>query len=279
MHYIQLECLGIIGLHIMKKFSLIIPVYRQETTIRKNIEAVIDVLSVLSFPFEIIPVIDGESNNSRQEAQKVQDSRVRVVGYKTNHGKGYAVRFGFSKATGDVIGFIDAGGDLKPSALPLMLTQFEFEKADAVIGSKRHPDSKVDYPSYRRLLSFVYQKFIKLLFELDVSDTQVGMKIYRRQLLEDVLPRLLVKRFAFDIEMLAVAYHLGYTRITEAPVEINWFSVQSGIRWNRLVRIVLNMIKDTLAVYYRLRILRYYDNASKRRWRFDPELNFRINIG
>ncbi len=263
----------------MKKFSLIIPVYRQEKTIRKDIEDVLSVLSTTGREFEIIPVIDGEMDTSLAETKKVKDSRVHVVGYKTNHGKGYAVRYGFSKASGDVIGFKDGGMDLKAKALPLMLAQFEFQKADVVIGSKRHPDSKVEYPFVRRILSWGYQKFTKLLFGLDVTDTQVGMKIYRRRVLEDVLPRLLVKQFAFDIEILAVAYHLGYRKIFDAPVEIDLFSSKSSIVWKKMLRIILNMLKDTLAVYYRLKILRYYDEASKRKWRFDPELNFRINIG
>lgn len=263
----------------MKKFSLIIPVYRQEASIKRDIGDVISVLEKARINFEIIPVIDGMLDQSFQEAGKVKDPRVRVVGYKTNHGKGYAVRYGFSQATGDVIGFKDGGRDLKPDALPLMIAQFEFQHADIVIGSKRHPDSKVEYPFFRKVLSWVYQKFTKLLFGLEVRDTQVGMKIYRRKVLEDVLPRLLVKQFAFDIEILAVAYHLGYRKIFEAPVEIDFFSAKTSIVWNKLIRIIFDMLRDTLAVYYRLRILRYYDNASRRKWRFDPELNFRINIG
>jgi glycosyltransferase involved in cell wall biosynthesis len=263
----------------MKKFSLIIPVYKQEKTIKRNIETVIEALDVLSTPFEIIPVIDGKLDQSGREINKIHDKRIKMVGYLTNHGKGYAVRYGFAHATGDVIGFLDAGGDLNPQALPLMLTQFDFENADVIIGSKRHPDSKVAYPTYRKILSWVYQKFVKVLFGLDVRDTQVGMKIYKRKLLEDVLPRLLVKQFAFDIEILAVAYHLGYTKIFEAPVEINLFSAHSTIVWSKLVRVIYNMLNDTLAVFYRLRIMHYYDEVSKRKWRFDPELNFRVNTG
>ena len=159
-----------------------------------------------------------------------------------------------------------------------MIEQLKFQNADAVIGSKRHPESKVYYPYYRKILSWGYQRVTELLFGLNVRDTQVGMKLYRRELLEDVLPRLLVKQFAFDIEILAVAYYLGYTRIFEAPVELN-FKGRSSITNTSFWRVVLRTLWDTLTVYYRLRILRYYDNTNKRKWRFDPELNFRINTG
>jgi len=107
----------------------------------------------------------------------------------------------------------------------------------------------------------------------------VGMKIYRRKLLEEVLPRLLVKKFAFDIEMLAVANYLGYSKIFEAPIELNFAEATSSITWKKILITVWNMMKDTLAVFYRLRIRRYYDDANKRKWRFDPELNFRVNVG
>jgi len=263
----------------MKKFSLIIPVYKQGKTIKANILSILDTLSAITIPFEIIPVIDGKLDNSEAEAKKVKDPRVHVVGYANNRGKGYAVRYGFAHADGDVIGFMDAGGDLKPEALLPMLAQFEFQDADVVLGSKRHPDSKVDYPRYRKILSWVYQKLVKLLFGLEVRDTQVGMKLYKRKLLEDVLPRLLVKKFAFDIEILAVAYRLGYRKIYESPVEINLFFSKTSIVWSGLLRIIYNTLNDTLAVFYRLRIKKYYDDSSKRKWRYDPELNFRINVG
>jgi glycosyltransferase involved in cell wall biosynthesis len=263
----------------MKKFSLIIPVYKQEKTIKRDILAIIAVLEELRAPFEIIPVIDGYLDKSLTEAKKIRDTRVKPVGYRTNHGKGYAVRFGFAHAEGDIIGFMDAGGDLKPKALLPMLAQFEFQDADAVIGSKRHPDSKIEYPIYRRILSWGYQWLTYILFGINVRDTQVGMKIYKRKLLEEVLPRLLVKKFAFDIEMLAVANHLGYSKIYEAPIELNFAVATSSITFQKILRTVFNMMQDTLAVFYRLRIRKYYDNSSKRKWRFDPELNFKINVG
>lgn len=261
----------------MKKFSLIIPVYKQAGTIKRDIENVMAVLESAKINFEIIPVIDGMLDRSYQEASKVKDPRVRVVGYKTNHGKGYAVRYGFSHATGDVIGFKDGGRDLKSAALPLMLAQFEFQNADIVLGSKRHPASKVNYPWYRKVFSFGYQLITYVLFGLTVRDSQVGLKLYRQIVLEDVMPRLLVKEFAFDIEMLAVAYYLGYTRIYEAPVEINLRT--SSITSTNFWRVIFKMLWDTAAVFYRLRLRHYYDTTNKRAWRFDPELNFRVNIG
>lgn len=261
-----------------KLLSLIIPVYRQERTIEKNLRNILSECAFLHVPFEIIIVIDGMEDKSFEIAKLVKSPAIRVVGYKTNHGKGYAVRFGMGKSRGDIIGFLDAGGDLSEVGLSMMLEHFKWYNADIIVGSKRHPVSKVMYPLERKVLSWGYQQLVRLLFGLNVRDTQVGMKLYRRNVLEDVLPRLVVKQFAFDIEILAVAQHLGYTRIYEAPVELDFTGV-SSITSASVWKTIRNMLWDTLAVFYRLKILHYYDNMNKRKWVFDPELNYKVNIG
>lgn len=261
----------------IKLLSLIIPVYRQEKTIRQQLQNILAELALLHIPSEIIVVIDGMDDDSFGEAKKVRSQKLTVTGYKTNHGKGYAVRFGMGKSHGDIIGFLDAGGDLNEVGLSMMLEHFKWYNADIIVGSKRHPVSKVMYPFSRKVLSWGYQQLVRLLFGLNVRDTQVGMKLYRRNVLEDVLPRLVVKKFAFDIEILAVAQHLGYTRIFEAPVELD-FTGASSITSMSVWRTILNMLWDTFAVYYRLRWLHYYDNLNKRKWRYDEELNFKVSI-
>lgn len=257
--------------------SLIIPAYKQEKTIFRDLKQVKRLMDDISYPYEIIVVVDGNLDRTAQEARKICSTHVKVVGYQQNHGKGYAVRFGMAHAKGSMIAFLDGGMDLNPRPLSNMIRLMEEEHMDIVIGSKLHPKSKVTYPWQRRVLSWGYRSMVRTMFGLSVRDTQVGFKLFRRQVLEDVLPRLLVKRFAFDIEMLAVAYHLGYKRICEAPIQLtftNWSSITS----TNFLKSVFNMSWDTLAVYYRLRILRYYDNKSKRKWKMDPDLNFRVNL-
>ncbi len=261
-----------------KLLTLIVPVYNQQKTIKRDLNAIVGELELMTIPFEIIVVIDGMKDRSYQEAKKVHSGRITVVGYKTNHGKGYAVRFGMAKSQGDLVGFLDAGGDIEAKGISMMIEYFLWYNADIVVGSKRHPASKVSYPWFRRILSWGYQMLTKVLFGLNVRDTQVGMKLYRRIVLEDVFPRLLVKKFAFDVEILAVAHHLGYTRIYESPVNLDFTGV-SSITTKSFWTVIFWMLWDTFAVYYRLKILHYYDNLNKRKWRYDPELNFRINIG
>ena len=108
-----------------------------------------------------------------------------------------------------------------PSSWRTFLRSCFARNADVVIGSKFHPESRVEYPRLRRIYSFFYYMLVRTLFGLPVRDTQTGIKLFKREVLERVLPRVLVKRFAFDLELLANAHHFGY-RIVEAPVEVNF---------------------------------------------------------
>lgn len=266
----------------IKLISVIVPAYKQEETIVKDLTRIKKVLDSLRYSSELICVVDGKDddtyNNASKFAQRSQN--VKVIGYETNKGKGYAVRFGMAESKGDIIGFIDSGMDLNPNGLAILLEHFEWYDADIILGSKRHPVSKVYYPWQRKILSAGYQFLVYLLFGLKVRDTQVGMKFFKREALEKVLPRLLVKAFAFDIEILAVANYLGYKRIFEAPVEIKLkFGGTSTVTSQKFLRVVLAMMIDTLAIFYRLKILHYYSDNNRRKWKFDPELNFRVNIG
>lgn len=262
--------------------SVVIPAYKQEKTIYRDLQKIKLVLDQLRYSTELICVVDGIIDDTYKNAKKFADSynNVKVVGYSINKGKGHAVRFGMARAKGDIIGFVDAGMDLDPNGLSMLLEHFEWYKADIIVGSKRHPASKVDYPWQRKILSLGYQALVWLLFDLKIRDTQVGMKFYRREVLEKVLPRLLVKAFAFDIEILAVANYLGFKRIYEAPVEIKLaFGGNSTITSQKFVKSVVMMMLDTMAVFYRLAILEYYSNTNQRKWHYDPELNFKVNFG
>lgn len=261
-----------------KMVSVIMPAYRAQRTIERSVRDLEAVLSSLKLPYEIIVVVDGQVDNTAEKARRLAGSHMKVVGYQNNRGKGYAVRYGMVRSKGDVVIFIDAGSEIRPEGISMLLEHYLWNNADIVVGSKRHPDSKVRYPWYRKILSWGYQRITHLLFGLNIRDSQVGLKLYRRVVLEDVLPRLLVKRFAFDIEMLAVAHALGYHCIIEAPVELD-FSGASTLTSVKLWKEIFRTLWDTLAVFYRLRILHYYDTLNRRRWVFDPELNFRINVG
>lgn len=245
--------------------SVVIPAYRQGKAIVTDLKRIKSVTDHIRYPTEIICVVDGLDGAADQTyvmaaAYARTQPNIRILFYPHNMGKGHAIRYGMAESRGQIIAFIDAGMDINPNGLSLLLEHLEWYKADIIVGSKRHPASKVIYPWQRRILSFGYQTLVFLLFGLKVRDTQVGLKLFRRPVIKKVLPRLLVKRYAFDIEMLAVANHFGFKRIYEAPVEINLdFGGSSTLTSKKFLRTVGNMLWDTCAVFYRLRLLRYYD--------------------
>lgn len=266
----------------IRLISVIVPCFRQEHTIVRDLQRIKEVLDTLRYPTELICVVDGKVDRTFEEASRFASkfSNVKAIGYETNKGKGYAVRFGMAESRGDIIAFIDSGMDINPNGLSMLLEHFEWYDADVIVGSKRHPVSKVDYPWQRRILSLGYQLLVWVFFGLKIRDTQVGIKFFKRKVLEKVLPRLLVKAFAFDVEILAVANYLKYNRIYEAPIEIKLkFGGNSTITSRKFIKTVFAMFIDTLAILYRLRILNYYSDENQRKWKYDPELNFRVNIG
>lgn len=237
--------------------SLIIPAYHQADTIADEVRALDKLLGKLVQFHEIIVVIDGDDDNTETALKRLTIPNLRVDRFTNNQGKGMALRHGLAQARGELIAFIDAGGDLDPTFLEIMLVELKLHQADIVIGSKRHSLSDVSYPLVRRLYSAVYQLLTRILFHLRIRDTQVGLKLFRRHVLEAVLPRTLVKQFAFDLELLVVAYHLGFRRVVEAPVRLQ-HNFTSSIGWQAVMR----TLWDTLAIFYRLRIRHWYDHEK-----------------
>lgn len=260
-----------------KLLSVIVPAYKQEKTIYQDLKQITAALSQIRYDYEIIVVVDGKVDKTWQNACRARSEKVKVVGYEENKGKGYAVRYGMARAIGDPIAFIDAGMEIDPNGISMILEHMEWYKADIMVGSKRHPASQVNYPSKRKIISIFYQLFVRVFTGLNVSDTQAGLKIFRRAVLKKVLPRLLVKRYAFDLEMLAVAHHLGFERIFEAPVKLEYNF--DDLTHASTLKDMKRAFQDTLAIIYRLKILRYYDDSRKREWRYDSDLNFKVNIG
>lgn len=235
--------------------SVIIPAYREGKNIRRTLEELHRELKKLEYPTEIIVVVDGSPDNTEAEARSVKDPSIRVLAYQPNHGKGYALIYGVKHARGQVISLLDAGGDFHPDHLNRFIKLLQAFDADIVLGSKRHPASRIVYPWRRRLLSAVGHFVIKALFNLNVRDTQVGIKVFKREVLVKVMPRMLVKQYMFDLELLVVAKRLGYNRIFEAPVNLNFNNVSSSVK----MKAIFQAAEDTAAIFYRRYITHYYD--------------------
>lgn len=242
------------------KLTTIIPAYRQEQTIVEDVTNIERALQSTGLDYELLVVVDGFVDKTFDILNNLycSSANVRVLGYPNNGGKGQAVRYGMRAATGDLVAFIDAGMDINPDGIGQAVCKMRATNAAIVIGSKRHPQSQVSYPPLRRLYSAFYQILVWLLFGLSIRDTQVGLKLFRCEVLEDIEPLLLVKRFAFDVEILVVAGLMGHHHVEEIPVSLTHNRFASTIR----ARSICEMLWDTAAIFYRVRILRYYQRQA-----------------
>jgi glycosyltransferase involved in cell wall biosynthesis len=235
------------------RLSVIVPAYREARHIRDNLSRLLTELDLLGTPYEVIVVSDGNTDATAREAERVVSPRIKVIEYSRNMGKGYALRCGVAHSSGELVTFIDADMELDPRYIKGFIAVMEGFNCDAVVGSKRHPMSNVHYPLARRFQSLIYQLLIRTLFRVKVRDTQTGLKLFRRQVLEEVVPLLAIKRFAFDLELLVVARLLGYKKVMEAPVDLNYkFESTADLKatWH--------VLWDTAAIFYRLRIRHFY---------------------
>jgi glycosyltransferase involved in cell wall biosynthesis len=208
--------------------SVVVPAYREADTIAEALTRLLSVLNGLARPYEVIVVSDGNTDGTEEIVRGLGLPNVQVLHYDQNQGKGYALRHGVQHSEGDLIAFIDADLDIHPEGIARFVEILESKGIDAVVASKIHPDSKVNYPAFRRVQSRVFRLLVELLFRLDVSDTQTGLKLFRREVLDTCLPRVTTSGFAFDLELLVLANDAGF-RVVEGPLEIDYkFSTTTG---------------------------------------------------
>lgn len=239
--------------------SVIVPVFNEEKNIIENLDLLIDEVESTFPHFEIIVVSDGSTDQTNWKVFSFKHPKLQLHIVEQNKGKGHAVRSGFRRAKGDFILFIDGGMELHPREIKIFVGLMDLYQADIVIGSKRHPQSEVYYPWYRKLLSWVFQKCVHQLFHVDVTDTQVGIKLFRRQVIEDVLPLLRIDRYGFDLEILSLATLKGHRRILEAPIRMDYFSRQNRNPFTdipHVLRVGLSLLVDTWRLYMRLQHVR-----------------------
>lgn len=246
------------------KISVIMPAHNEGHHIYENLYETYKVFKKAKCNFEIILVDDGSKDDTYIEAQRAakEFENIMVLKHHMNGGKGNALKNGFNYTSGDFIVFLDSDLELHPNQLYGLFRIMRDRKADVIIGSKHHPKSMLNYPTYRKIISRIYALFLKILFNLPLRDIQTGLKIFSREVLDKVFPKVLCKRFAFDVELLANAHHLGY-KIAEAPVVITY---RREVKWGRIGLKTLYLTGiDTLAIFYRMYILRYYDGIEKKK--------------
>ncbi|MHB1679019.1 MAG: glycosyltransferase [bacterium] len=240
------------------KISILMPAYNEGEKIYENLIYAYKIFKKFRFPFEIILIDDGSADNTKEMALKAaaEHSEIKLVSNIHNEGKGYALKNGFENSSGDIIVFLDSDLEINPFQIGKLLKAMRDNNAEIVVGSKRLKGSNVKYTLQRKILSLGYHIMIKFLFNLNVADTQAGIKVFQRKVMKIVFPKVLCKKYAFDVEILAIAAQRGF-KIVEEPINVVF---SRNTAWGRIkIKDVVDVGLDTMAIFYRMRILGYYD--------------------
>ena len=224
----------------MKTLSLIIPCYNEEKTLAGIVERCLSLASD-NLALELVIVNDCSKDASGEVAKALVQKHPNVVNYfahEKNMGKGAALRTGFMKATGDFVGIQDADMEYTPADYLTMLEPMLDGRADVVYGSRYL------LPDTRRVLYWWHTKmnksltlFSNMFTNLDITDMETCYKLFRREVIQEIAPKLKENRFGFEPEVTAFVANGGY-RVYECAIHYNPRTVEEGkkINWKDGVR-------------------------------------------
>lgn len=201
--------------------SVVIPAYREADRIGANLLEIAKFFAERNYTYEIIVITDGSPDNtpevSRNYAEQVKN--LRVIENKENHGKGYVVRQGLLEAKGKYVVFLDADGSTSITHVEKFMPEFE-NGNDVVIGSRKVEGAfiQVHQPRYREIMGEGGNWLIRIVLGLwSYPDTQCGFKMLTNQAAQEIASRMVVDRFGFDFELVALAEKLGF-KVKQMPV-------------------------------------------------------------
>ena len=203
------------------ELSLVIPAFDEAQRLPRSLATALAHLETYARPFEVIVVDDGSSDDTAGVAARILaplGGRGRLLRLAANRGKGAAVRTGALAARGAQVLVSDADLSTPIEELGELARAIE-AGADVAIGSRALDRRRVlrRQPLPREWGGRLFNLVVRVFALRGIHDTQCGFKLFRRAVVEPVFSRARIDRFGFDVEILAIARHLGF-RITEVPV-------------------------------------------------------------
>jgi len=233
--------------------SFVIPAYNEEGSIEDALGTLDKAVKSKKLQYEIIVVDDGSKDKTLSKAMTYasKNGHVKVISYTKNVGKGYAVKAGFMQTNGDMVVFADSDMEIDLRTISSYIDALKH--GDIVIASKWHPDSVVEMPLIRKIMSHGFHVLVRLFTGIQLRDTQAGLKAMKKSAFVNIFSRLAVKRYAFDVELLTVAGLYGL-RIVEMPTQVR---IERSFSLKELFR----MFVDLLGIAYRLRVVHWYQRS------------------
>lgn len=235
---------------VFSKISIVIPIYNEEKTLEKIISAV-ENASVFGLEKEIILVNDCSKDKSGEILKKYED-KYKVLHHKINQGKGAALKTGFASATGDIILIQDADLEYDPNEYSEIIKPIFDGKADAVFSSRflSHRPHRVLY-FWHYVGNKIVTNFSNIFTNLNLTDIESGYKVFTKNILDQITPKLKSKRFGIEPELVASVAKLSRKnkcRIYEVGISYSGRTYAEGkkIGWKDGIEAVWSIVKFNL---------------------------------
>lgn len=199
------------------KLSIIIPAYNEEKRIEKTLEQYSEFFK--NKQHEIIVILNGCVDNTEYVVRNCTKKYPSIRYFTSNKkGKGNAVLEGIKIAKGELISYVDADNATKPNQIDSLINQLQ--DYDVIIGSRWMKGSKIltPQPLIRRFVSRGFNILVKIMLNLNFSDTQCGGKVFKKEAINSILHNLKTTGWAMDVAMLYNIKKEGY-KIKEVPIE------------------------------------------------------------
>lgn len=232
------------------KYSIILPAHNEEDGIKGTLEGLINEFQVDNNDYEIIVVCNNCSDQTCEIAEGFSE-QIKIINFPQKIGKGGAILEGIRIARGDIVGFTDADGAYDPKTIKKMIEELESNDCDCVIACRWKDSDFHSVPGsiFRRIGSRVWNALTIVLFNLSFSDTQAGLKFFRKPVLNSINQDFICKDFSFDVELLWKLKKKGF-RIREMAVR----SIDAGkstVSIQYMLMMLLSLIKLRLVTLKR----------------------------
>src|SRR3989344_9465189 len=198
----------------MLQASIILPCYNEEKRMRPFLNGLLKYNNPL---WEFIFVNDGSKDNTLNIMKSYGFNNKKIISYKKNRGKGYAVRSGVIASRADKAIFIDVEGSIHPSQIRQMVR--ELDHYDVVVGDRTLKESKMVSPSYRKFTGISFNIISRILFNIKNKDSLCGFKGFRRKTIKNLFGNLISERWAFDVE---IFYKIKKYKYSLLKMPIHW---------------------------------------------------------
>jgi dolichol-phosphate mannosyltransferase len=240
--------------------SVIITTYNKEKIIKNTLDKCVEYLEAQDYGWEIIVVDDASTDGTKvivSECLNNYRGNVRLLVNERNMKKGGAISSGLSIAQGEYSLLLD--GDYAYPITQINGFIHGLKQCPIVIGNRTDKDTtylvkpyQLSYIYQRYILGRIFNRIVKMLLLNGINDTQCGIKSIRTQVARDIMSKMTIFNFAFDVELLVIARKCDY-KIFQIPVTYDYIDEPSSV----------NLFNSALVMFISLCKIWFNDMAGK----------------